>query len=101
MLKTLFDIPDVFDTDEHRRRVILNALFIIFILMALLNIIIIVLTMMSDPQAGTWIRLSLLAIVMTSIFLVANRSPKIPSWLTGIIVVGVLIRATQDRSGVR
>ena len=92
MLKTFFNIPDIFDsTDERRQRVILNRLLIILISMTLGNMLMIFFSMMNDPQAASWIEISLLVITILSILLVANRSPKIPQWLIGIIVIAFLI----------
>ncbi|MGC1377797.1 MAG: ATP-binding protein [Anaerolineales bacterium] len=94
MFKSFFYVPDTFDTDERRRRVILNALLVIFMLMALLTIIVTLLFMgrpVDKPQRDLLIKISLLTMIAMSILLAANRSPKVPSWLIGIIVVAFLI----------
>jgi signal transduction histidine kinase len=98
MFKTLFDIPDIFNADEHRRRVILNNLLIFFVLMALLSIIVsfFALSPVDKPNSDTLIKISILTIATMSILLVANRSPKVPSWLTGIIVIAFLIAMISD-----
>lgn len=98
MLKALFTIPDIFDTDERRRRMILNALLIIFILMTLPVILIILITMnnpVDKPKADILIKVSLLTVVTLGTLLAANRSPKIPGWLTGIIFVAFLVAITS------
>lgn len=93
MLKALFYIPNIFDTDERRRRMILNAMLIIFILMTLLALPVLSFQMSpADPvRAGALIRIALLTIITMGVLLIANRSPKIPGWLTGIIFVAFLI----------
>lgn len=91
MLKAIFNIPDVFDTDEHRRRLILNALFLVFISAALLSIILTLLVIPDKPQSDTLIKLLLFSIIGMSLLLVANRSPKMPGWLTGVIVIVFLM----------
>ncbi len=89
MLKALFNISDIFDTDERRRRLILNALLIIFIVTAFLGIL---LTIFTKSQGGEpLIRILLFAIIGMILLLIANRSPKVPGSLTGVIVVAFLI----------
>lgn len=94
MLKLLFNVPDLFDTDERRRRVILHATLIIFILISLLSIVLTLFTMehsVNKSNADILIKTSLLIISVMSILLITNRSPRIPGWITGIIVVAFLI----------
>lgn len=94
MLKAIFTLPRVFSTDEHRRRMILNASLIIFTVMALLGIILILFTMNKPSdraQADILLKMSLLTVVTMGTLLIANRSPKVPGWLTGIIFIAFLI----------
>jgi signal transduction histidine kinase len=91
MIKALFNIPDLFDSDELRRRQILNALLLTFVLTALLSIILTLLTTTDKAQGDALIKILLFTIVGMSLLLVANRSPRIPGWLTGVIVVAFLI----------
>lgn len=91
MLKAIFNIPDVFDTDEHRRRLILNALLIILIIASLLSIILTLLVIPDKPDSESLIRMLLSAIIGMSLLLVANRSPKVPGWITSVIVIGFLL----------
>lgn len=93
MIRTLFTIPNIFDTDERRRRMILNAMLIIFILMASLAIAIIFFLMrpVDQAHADELIQISSITVLTMITLLVANRSPRVPGWLTGIIFVVYLI----------
>jgi signal transduction histidine kinase len=94
MLKNLFRIPDTFDHDDRRRRQVLNILLIIFMLWGLLNFAVINITCgCGSPWAysdtfSLLVTAILLAIV-TGVLFVINRSPHIPSWLTGIAFIAL------------
>lgn len=88
MLKTLFNIPDTFDSDDHRRRVILNSLVIVFIPMVVL---IIILKLSAKPVSDVSITVLVFTILVMGILLTVNRLPRVPGWLSGIIFVATLI----------
>jgi len=94
MFKILFNMPDIFESDERRRRVVLNAVILIFILMSLVGIAVTLLTMADStekPRTIVLINLGFLTIGGMGVLWATNRSPKIPSWMTGIIVITFLI----------
>lgn len=94
MLKTFFHIPDTFDSDERRRRIILNALLIVLIVMPLLGVVVALFSMNRPEErlrADILIQLALTTTIAMFVLLAANRSHRVPSWLTGMIVVAFLM----------
>ncbi len=97
MLKNLFRIPDTFDPDDRRRRQVLNILLIAFIILALLVIVISMLIIYYhfDPHGSkddeTLLASGILFLVINSVLLVANRSTRVPGWLTGAFFVAVVM----------
>jgi signal transduction histidine kinase len=104
MLKNFFRIPNTFEQDDRRRRQVLNILLIAFILWAIVNYALINFTCdCSNPWAYTdtsaLLIMGFLLIITTSILFVVNRSPRIPSWLTGVafIALFIVILVQSDR----
>jgi signal transduction histidine kinase len=97
MLKNLLRIPDTFDPNDRRRRQVLNILLIVFTTLTLLVIILSLLVIYYhlDPHGSadekSYLFSSILFIVINILLLIANRSPKIPGWLTAMIFVTLII----------
>src|SRR5690349_10233853 len=100
MLKNLFRIPDTFDPDDRRRRETLNVLLIVISIILLPICIYILYTSscncmnMSVIDKGL-LQNVLIAVLLTSITFgilwVANRSPRVPSWLTGTVLLAFFL----------
>ncbi len=107
MLKNLFRIPDTFDHDDRRRRQVLNILLIIFMLWGLLNYAV---TNYTCACGNPWtysdtallLGTAALLTIVTGILFVVNRSPHIPSWVTGTAFIAlffiVLIRSDRPEN---
>ncbi len=93
MLKTFFNIPDTFAPEDRRRRLIVNALLIVFMEVALLGIIVTLLVrnLIDKTHADLLIEVSVFSIVVMGILLAANRSPRVPGWFSGIFLIIFLI----------
>jgi hypothetical protein len=93
MLKNLLRLPDTFDPDDQRRRQILNILLICF---AVVSLLIFSITLMFYPHLddqpsralAIW---EILEVTGTGFLLVANRSPRVPSWINGTVFIAILI----------
>ena len=104
MFKNLFRVPDTFAPDDRRRRQVLNILLLIFMLWALLNYAIINVScrcgnVWAYSDTATLLITALLTVTITTILFVINRFPNIPSWLTGIALIGLffVILLRSDR----
>ncbi len=98
MLKQLLDIPDTFDPDDRRQRQILNFLLIGFIVIATIDAVIslILKMVLDDHHAIIVFSLSTGSIIIFIGLLLANRSSKIPSWVSGaILIIFLLVTITQ------
>jgi len=95
MLQDLFRIPDTFDPDDRRRRQILNILLIVFMVMILVYFIVVLISYddLGDQHKGDAIGWGVLAILISIMLLLANRSPKLPGWVSGAIFIGFFIAA--------
>ena len=97
MLKKLFSIPDTFESDDHRRRQVLNVLLIVFMIMLFLGAILtqIIIYFQLDTreaaQEQTLFMGEVFGMVLFSILLLANRSPKVPGWLSGTVFIILFI----------
>ena len=93
MFNNPFRIPDTFDPDDHRRRQILNILLIVFLYMGLIIFILTILLYSRnlEEHSKALIIWSVSAVVICMVLMLANRSPRIPGWLTGIFFVALLM----------
>ncbi len=94
MLKNLFQIPDTFEPDDHRRRQVVNIMLMIFALMGIIMMIVVLTTsgclFCGDPEMETYRYLfyaSVINMIGSSTLLVMNRSPHIPGWINATIFV--------------
>lgn len=93
MLKKLLLIPNTFDSDDNRRRQVLNVILIICILGDIATLIV----SLIHTQA-TGLGLANSSFIIDSIFLVLflpllliNRFSRIPAWCSGIIFMACLL----------
>lgn len=98
MLKNLFRIPSSFESDDDRRKRILNFLLIAFIGLAFFIIgltIFLKITCQCPSQDDAWqmVIVSALTIVVNGILLIANRWSKMSGWLGSLIFVVFLVLA--------
>lgn len=94
MLKTLLNIPDTFDSDESRRRVILNALLVIFILTSILTIVITIVVrnqFVNRDETTLLMWTAALVAAVSGILLILNRLTRVPGWFGGVAFVIFLI----------
>jgi signal transduction histidine kinase len=95
MLKDLFIIPSTFDSDDYRRRRILNILLMAFIGLAV-SIVLLTFLLRSDQSISVDAAMPALAIavcmmLLNTALLVAIRFHKIPGWLSAWIFVVFLV----------
>jgi len=97
MLNNLFQLPNTFDSDDNRRKHILNLILIAFIGLALAIIIVTFVFLNCQCAPNNRITPALIigiaTLIINNILLVANRSPRIPGWLSATIFVAFLIIA--------
>src|SRR5258706_12250572 len=100
MLKNLLRIPDTFDPDDRRRRQVLNILLILFVLANLLGFTIELFTIscncLNVPDIDSnglreLLILDVANIILCGILLMANRSLRMPGWLSGTIFLTYFI----------
>ncbi len=105
MLRNIFRIPDTFDPDDRRRRQILNILLISTLILIIVGIVGTLLifvdditlmpyilkigteNLFNDPYVGSILNSGIFFLISSIILLVANHSPKVPNWLTGVAFV--------------
>jgi len=104
MLKRLFTLPNTFDPDDRRRRQVLHVLLIFLVAASVIEES---LGWLSECKctpflgAGMGVDLTLIpgviALILLSVLLFMNRSPRFPSWLSGgILIILVMILAAQS-----
>jgi signal transduction histidine kinase len=101
MLKNVFNIPPTFESDDYRCKRILNILLVSFTGLALLGMILAFLLSIRQgiPSNATTNRplwIAIFTIVLNGLLLVANRSSKMPGWLSATIFVALLIGAISQ-----
>src|SRR5690349_4179684 len=95
MFKNLFDLPNTFHSKDHRRRQILNILSIVsvFSMTLVLGITLVIVQfpvgrdVLAYPGIGRGITAVAVMMVVSSIMLTMIRSPKVPSWISGVIMI--------------
>lgn len=89
MLQKLFYIPDTFEHEELRRRQVINFILVILVVIAFPMALYSLATMLGSGPS--------LVIIVTLIanlaLLFANRSPRMPSWLSATILTAILLFA--------
>src|SRR5690242_2042499 len=105
MFKNLFRIPDTFDADNRRRRQILNAVLIVSWAGTLLGLIYSFLilncnclniSVIDRDGISVVATFDVLGVALFSVLLFANRSPRVPSWIIGTILLTVVIITTSQ-----
>ncbi|MGC1374925.1 MAG: histidine kinase dimerization/phospho-acceptor domain-containing protein, partial [Anaerolineales bacterium] len=98
MLQDLFRIPDTFDPDDRRRRQILNILLIFFavVISASFILTLILYNILGVQHSNVLIGSCILGMIIFTLLLFANRSSKLPGWVSGAIFVGFLIAAISQ-----
>jgi signal transduction histidine kinase len=93
MLKNFVTIPNTFDPDDRRRRQILHIILIIFAVVVCIELFItlIFLQQLETEHASVLMISPIVAIIATSILLIANRSPKIANWITSAIFISLFV----------
>jgi len=93
MINKFFDIPDTFAPEDRRRRGILNAIILVCLEVDLLGLIltIIIKDLVGSVHADFLIRTALATSAVMGVLLFANRSPRIPGWLSAILFISLLI----------
>jgi signal transduction histidine kinase len=92
MLKNLLSIPDTFDPDDRRRRQVLNALLLSCFALTLLGVFLTFTIMLccSNSLLQHWNQLLgvlIFAVIFVGSLFLANRSHRIPSWISGVIFI--------------
>lgn len=92
MLKNLLSIPDTFDPDDRRRRQVLNALLLSCFVLMLLGILLTstIIICCSNLLIQHWnqiLSVLIFAVSFVGALFLANRSPRIPSWISGVIFI--------------
>lgn len=94
MLKDLFSIPSSLESDDERRKRLLNILLLVFIALAfaamLLTFLLNVCNCLSPDKTLIAVVIATLTIVLNSSLFIFNLSPKMPGWLGGGIFVSFL-----------
>jgi signal transduction histidine kinase len=95
MLKKLLTIPDTFAPDDRRRRQILNILLIVFMVMILVYFIVILVSYddLGDQHKSALLGWGASGMLLSTMLLLANRSPKLPGWVSGAIFIGFFLAA--------
>jgi signal transduction histidine kinase len=93
MLKNFFLIPDTFESDDHRRKRILNILLVAFIGLALSIMVSTFLLKNCQCPSFPVLAIAIATLVINGILLVANRLPKMPGWLSAAIFITFLMIA--------
>ena len=97
MFHNLFQLPNTFDSDDDRRKRILNIILIAFIGLALAIIIVSFALQSCQCAPGNRIIPALIVgiatLMINNILLLANRSPRIPGWVSAVIFVAFLLVA--------
>jgi len=102
-LKNLIDIPDTLESEDRRNRRILNILLTAFTGLALSVVVLMAMVNLGpradsfDTRAPTLIAMGI--IVVNTLLLAANRSSKIPVWLSASIFVTLLTAAITQIDG--
>jgi len=98
MLKNLFQIPDTFDPDDRRRREILNILLIVWTIIAVLVVssALVLHSGLEIWESYDLIVLPLVSLLIAGVLLTINRSPKIPSWISGAIFLTLFTTAVAQ-----
>ena len=97
MFKTLFNLPNTFHSKDRRRRQILNILSIVSIFMMTLVLSITLVTiqfpvghyLVGYPGIGRGITAVVILMVISFSMLAMIRSPRVPSWIIGVIMIVV------------
>ncbi len=101
MLKKLLSIPDTFDPDDRRRRQVLNALLLTCCALTSLGIFLTctIIICCSNSLIEHWnqiLGVLIFAVIFVGSLFLANRSPRIPSWISGVIfIVFFILLVTQ------
>lgn len=109
VLKNFLTIPDIFELDERRRRQVLNMLLLWSIFLVVLALVPSVYSLYAIIKSVLSIKLSayetrllqsdginiiriifIFLIIACPLFFI-NRSPKVPSWITGLIFILLII----------
>ncbi len=95
MIRNIFEIPNSFEADERRRKRILNILLTAFLGFAVL-IVLVTFFLRSGQTISYNPTVPVLAIcvgilILNSTLLVANRSSRMPGWLSSLIFVAFLM----------
>jgi len=102
MLKNLLRVPDTFEPDDRRRRQVLNILLIAFMLGGILaiNISLLIiyyhLNLKGNVAEGNVIVPGISLLVISSLLIAANRSPRISGRLIGTIFITIITVATTQ-----
>lgn len=91
MLKKILTIPNTFEPDESRRRQILNVLLIIFVTIIPFYLGIPLINLANSENKNSIILWGIIGLAVGILLLFMNRSSKFPSWVSGVIFIGILI----------
>jgi signal transduction histidine kinase len=88
-------IPDTFDPDDRRRRQILDILLIVFMVIMSVYFIVALVSYddLGDQHKSAMLGWGISGILISTLLLLANRSPKLPGWVSGAIFIGFFLAA--------
>lgn len=95
MLRNLFQIPDTFEPEDRRRRQIVSILLVVSVVAGLATL---AMTLGFYPEVGSTgsralIVWAIVCLLVFGLLWVANRSPRIPGWVSGMFLIAMFIFA--------